>query len=288
MQIRQDIEALKLASALGIVWFHSGAEGAGIGYSGLVAFLILSVFLSGHTSGVNAGARARRLLVPWLVWAALYGFLRFVRRQPVISLKNGLAAGILSGPSIHLWYLPFIFMVLVALDVAKTRVSLSLLCYSGAILAVLTFISSGEWIGASLRAGYPWAQYSYAAAGIFTGMYLMGVRAINRQHRIPLLLLILLSAAAAIPLSGIGLSYLIGIAACAPVLLSPAPMLAVDIRPVSQCSFGIYLIHPLILMVANGLKVNIGMLLPVIVFFLSGLLVWYFRRSFPGAAKYAF
>lgn len=48
MKVRQDIEILRVLSAFGIVWFHSGAPGRAFAYSGLVIFIILSVYLSQH------------------------------------------------------------------------------------------------------------------------------------------------------------------------------------------------------------------------------------------------
>ena len=113
MKIRQDIELLRVLSALGIVWFHSETKGSNFGHSGLIFFLILSVFLGGGQQNSSIQKRAKRLLVPWLIWFAYYGAINLVLQKSVIPLNNGLIAGVLSGPRIHLWYLPFIFFVLI-------------------------------------------------------------------------------------------------------------------------------------------------------------------------------
>jgi hypothetical protein len=56
------------AGGVGIVVFHSGATGAELGYSGLVAFTMLGTYFVGG----SAQKLALRLMVPWAFWSFFY------------------------------------------------------------------------------------------------------------------------------------------------------------------------------------------------------------------------
>ena len=102
---RQDIEILRVFSVFGIVWYHSNVVGGDYAYSGLIFFVILSAYLSGPAKldfRLDFLMRAQRLLVPWLIWYFVYGLVNVIRGRPLVDTSNGLIAGILQGPSIHL------------------------------------------------------------------------------------------------------------------------------------------------------------------------------------------
>jgi len=120
---RQDIELLRLFCIFGIIWVHANAPQKAFGFSCLFAFLTLSVFLSGNRKDMKYSIlkRGRRLLVPWAFWFIVYGIANYCRHADIVSLNNGLVAGILSGTSLHLWYLPYIFICLVVVDIIKSK-----------------------------------------------------------------------------------------------------------------------------------------------------------------------
>ena len=64
-----------------------------------------------HPFGAYSIARARRLLMPWLVWSVVYGGVKLaealVEGQPLGSAFAPWM--LLTGPAIHLWFLPFAF-----------------------------------------------------------------------------------------------------------------------------------------------------------------------------------
>ncbi|MEO1235184.1 MAG: acyltransferase family protein [Planctomycetota bacterium] len=126
------LDALRVVAMLDIVAVHVGhrylLEGIG-----LPVFIITAVALATrrprlpawHTLGAAAGKRARRVLVPWLVWTAVFAV---TRAWSGLRSDESTVAGsfypwmVVSGTSIHLWFLPFIFVaemaVLAALALA--------------------------------------------------------------------------------------------------------------------------------------------------------------------------
>ncbi|NJK36307.1 MAG: acyltransferase family protein [Oscillatoriales cyanobacterium SM2_3_0] len=287
-KIRQDIEVLRLISALGIVWYHSGARGANIGYSGLIFFVILSVFLVSHKK-ISIQKRARRLLLPWLIWFVFYGVLNKITDEPFVNLKNGFLPGILAGSLIHLWYLPFIFIVLVTIDVIKNIFSSSTLAHTGAILAIILLIFSDQWREPTIALGYPWEQYAHATPAVLIGLFFRGFDQIGTKLRTFLLLLILFASIHSTVFSSVGIPYTIGAIAFSSILLYPLPIPErFNIINMSKLSLGIYLIHPFLLMVAHKLSLHPGILLSIIIFLASSLLIWILTKSLPNISKYAF
>ncbi len=102
------IDYLRLAAAVGIVWFHSQAPGHWIAYLALPFFLVLL----GMPSTASLQKRARRLLWPFLIWSGIYAGVRVVfalrsGEPPLGWWETGM---LLAGTSVHLWFLPFAFM----------------------------------------------------------------------------------------------------------------------------------------------------------------------------------
>lgn len=107
----------RLAGAFGIVWFHAKGPGGWIGYAALQMFMALLIHhqLSADRGGpfpAAAGARARRLLGPWVVWSAIFA---------AAKIADGIVSGtgvarefapwmLFTGPALHLWFLPFAFV----------------------------------------------------------------------------------------------------------------------------------------------------------------------------------
>ncbi len=110
------LDYARMLAACGIVVFHAGAPGAKLGYAALPFFLILLVVLAAPAAGrkcfgAYARDRARRLLVPWFGWSLLYGAMKLaevaVTGVPLDSEFH--LYMILTGPALHLWFLPFAF-----------------------------------------------------------------------------------------------------------------------------------------------------------------------------------
>jgi fucose 4-O-acetylase-like acetyltransferase len=153
MEKRQDIELLRILSAFGIIWFHVEPYGRELAYSGLVIFLVIGFYFQPGRSEKQRSplGRARRLLIPWVAWFLFYGVFNVLRGLPFLETSHGLVAGWLTGTSIHLWYLPFVFLLIVLLDFLEGRFSAQKLGYGCGILAVFALGMAPLWRGPSLQ-----------------------------------------------------------------------------------------------------------------------------------------
>ncbi|MDB6171070.1 MAG: putative acyltransferase [Chthoniobacteraceae bacterium] len=287
---RQDIEALRIASAFAIVWYHSGISGHEVSYGGLIVFLILSVYLAGHSArpiNLRIFQRAQRLLIPWVIWFVVYGVFNVIKHKPIISLGNGALAGVLAGSSIHLWYMPYIFVWLILFDFSRTKLPDSLISWVSGILAAVMLSLTVVWRAELVHLGYPFTQYLHGLAGIFLGSFFAGWNALHRKARMLLLTIIVLSAVSAIPYEGVGIPYLIGIAAGCILVFKPFDKaININLDLISQCTLGVYFVHVLLLAFIRKFGVDHNTLLPVAGFILSVAIVFLMRRSFPRLAKY--
>lgn len=98
--------------------FHAGAPGRGVGYAALPFFLMTLILLAlpaaqSKEFGPFAKDRARRLLIPWLIWSAIYAAFKLLEvvwhHKPLGSEFS--ATMLLTGTSLHLWFLPFAYVV---------------------------------------------------------------------------------------------------------------------------------------------------------------------------------
>jgi len=115
------VEGLRILAGFGIVWFHTvSAPGRSIGYAGLPVFLMIFCALivaSQRRDNDNfysfAKRKTLRLIKPWIFWSIVYLVANIFKR---LCLKEALAGCLegnmlLVGASVHLWYLPYAFMV---------------------------------------------------------------------------------------------------------------------------------------------------------------------------------
>lgn len=113
------VDYSRLLAAFGIVWYHSGALGHQASYISLPFFAVL-ISLSG---GGDLTTRARRLLVPFVTWSVIYGLVEamFALRYGRPLLSWWLPEMIVTGTVIHLWFLPFAFLVALISMVIKSK-----------------------------------------------------------------------------------------------------------------------------------------------------------------------
>lgn len=118
---RRSVDLARFIAAFGIVWDHARAPYADIGYLALALFLVLTSFLAIGSFERSDGrsfwfSRASRIAVPWLFWCAVFRVVDEVVTdtpgpQPLLSDPWTL----LIGPSIHLWFLPFVMVALITI-----------------------------------------------------------------------------------------------------------------------------------------------------------------------------
>lgn len=288
MNYRQDIEIIRIISAFAIVWFHSGAQGSEISYAGLVVFLVISIYLATRSS--RSGKMyllgiGKRLLVPWFFWLMIYGILNLVMGRTIVPVDHGFVFGVLAGSSIHLWFVPFLFICLVIYSFIKIYISQKVLAISASALVVIILVSASIWRLKSIEFGAPVAQYFHALPGFFLGIYFANANALQVKYALLLLLLMAMAAIWAIPL--LGITYLVSMLICCFLLakiLTSFKLIWLD--STSKCVFGVYFLHVLVLNTLKKINIINGILLPVVVFFISLSVVYLARRLLPRFARY--
>ena len=228
------VDYCRLVAVLGIVWFHTEVPGERVGYIALPVFLIF-LTLASHSSLSN---RTRRLLVPFLVWSGIFASLRmfsaYYTGGPLFSWVE--PRMILTGTSIHLWFLPFAFLVAVVAPVLQ----------ASRVVVVLPMIAAGVMAVLPADLPVPWYQWTFALVPVLTGFAFT---------RIGLLALLPLAASFAI-LEGFrpspdNITILAGSAVGLLVLslYLPASRLSAYC---ARLSLWVYLSHPIVTVLAAG------------------------------------
>lgn len=288
--MRQDIETLRIISAFGIIWFHAGINpGWAESYAGLMVFIILSVFFTMQgSSSRSLYQRMERLLIPWAVWFVIYGLLNVITGNPFLESSGNLVMAILAGTKIHLWFLPFIGGVTLALVICKRLLSLSAMAITGVVVACVLICSLG-WIK-HYEFGRPFDQYVNALPAVFVGVFYGGFSALNRQMKILCLGLLIaaLTLGYYVFYGKVNIAYLLSCLSCL-LLLVPAGKIPFPftVSAVSKLMFGVYLVHPLTLGVLRKLQVAEGALLPLAAFVMSLAAAYGITRILGRHARYA-
>ena len=258
-------DALRVVAAFGVVYFHVvDAPDRLIGYAGLPIFLMLSAILLTMTPPhldfrAYAVRRAKRLLVPWLAWSAVYlvinGISRIHHGRNLFALFDW--RSLLVGSSIHLWYLPFAFfmaiMLWILLRVMKNRLQLIVIPVFIALSVVLLELSG--WLPSRLNLGAPTAQWLYGLPSITIGAT---IGLIMRSPNVNLTRYLLIMCTVVAELEcvrlifvghyDVGVSYGLAIALICFCLIYRQRH-ARWIKALSDLTLGIYLSHPLVIMV---------------------------------------
>lgn len=247
------LDYARLVAAFGIVLFHSGASGRAFGYAALPFFIMLLVVLAFPAAQRSTfpdfiRSRAKRLLVPWLIWSAVYGALKLA--DVVVTgtpLRHEFAPWMwLVGPAIHLWFLPFAFVASLAVwlvaqhDATAIGDNAVLVIMTGLALAAMAALQS--WGALPI----PLSQWLFGLAPVFFGMAF----AVARADRIGVVV------SGAVVGAGLMLAFLVGWThgILQMSLATLALFLCLEIRTpdtalsrwAAGVSLGVYLVHPLI------------------------------------------
>lgn len=279
---RQDIELIRVVGAFSIVWYHAGVIGHEVSYAGLVVFLILSIYLSGVRAvqnGVGLKRSYERLIVPWFFWFFIYGLLNLIFNKPIFSKSNGVVFGVLSGPSIHLWYLPFIFACLVCFAFFRIKFSRRSIAMVCAVGASAWLFATPLWRPWSVGVGYPITQYMHAMPGIFLGGFFACFITLSRIHAVLFAFLIFVSIVFSLGYEGVGVPYMIGFCIGALVALDVFKNYSFfDLSSVSSLMFGVYFVHIIVLASFNKIFFISGVFLPIVTFIVSTLFVFVMHK----------
>jgi len=253
---------LRLIAVIGIIWFHTGAPHGDIGYAGLSYFLMLLVFLAvprisqlRHTAHRAppflryAAARGRRLILPWLGASLLFGGLKLAEVLRGAAWADEFNSTMwLTGPAVHLWFLPFAFVTCLAIwplgrwmphmsRAVQIHLCMTLMCLSLMTLALWQITNPPS----------PIAQWAYALPSVFLGAsFALTVGRIWRMIAVTALFLCMaLSANWTLGLLQLGIAAA-ALIACQLIATKPNAVSAFAAR----ASLWVYLIHPAVAAVA--------------------------------------
>lgn len=245
---QSSLELLRVVSAAGIVWFHAGVTGSQVGYIGLSVFLILTPLfeLGPNASRIVAWKQhAKRLLIPFAFWSIIYLAANAVKGKPLIQQDHGLVLGLLSGPAIHLWYLPFMAAALGVTNALKTWLKPPTIAAVATGLLLPLLVLHHFYRGAAEMAGTPIPQWFHALTPVILGMICGASRHAIRNYRWIAALMLL-----AILLLWREVSVAQFLAGFALVEVSGAIKWRNDtVNFVAGAMMGVYLVHPLALTV---------------------------------------
>lgn len=279
---RADVELLRVLACLGIVYFHAGIFSGisnAIAYSGLIVFVLISVFYGGKRKVTDeVSPLAKKILVPYVIWSAIYMVLYLLSGKyisEIVSFKT-----IVSGTSMHLWYLPFIFLVLVIVGRIKNQISLRVISGASGTMFLFWLYYSPIW--RSYVEVVPFPQYMHAVGGVFLALSVISsVRWVSYVSLGGGVLMCIYL----IKFKDYGVSVVYLIAAFTTLALIARPIsISIFERPIallSSLTFSIYLVHPLVLAIFSKLSFGEGFLAPALVFIVSAVGIWVFRRVTP-------
>lgn len=147
----------RFVAALGIVWFHTQAPGMRLAYVALPFFLVLLTI----PSRASTAKRAERLLLPFLRWSVLYAVVltAMAIRHHEAPFGWWQPEMVLTGTAIHLWFLPFAFLIAVLSPLLRRPLV--------AIAAAIGFsVAVCLW---GTPSAPPFAQWSFGLLPVLTG-----------------------------------------------------------------------------------------------------------------------
>jgi membrane-bound acyltransferase YfiQ involved in biofilm formation len=259
-----NIDRLRILAALGIVWFHTeGAPSRQIGYAGLPIFLLIFFSLivrNAHAGGMAGFVKRRwsRLMVPWLFWSLAYGSCKLAKAVCTTD-KDALhdilsAQTLLAGTHLHLWYLPYAFVLGCMIHQVNRWTSR---LNDAAVVLVAT--AAGVFLLAAGPLGIipngvrpPLPQWNFGLAAVPLGFALGRSLAIPSRdtQRLLLSMVALATSLVCIMLNSAGFPGLAIPYGLAMVLVCIAYAWHAGsdafVAAVAPLTFGIYLVHPLI------------------------------------------
>ncbi|MBE7636413.1 acyltransferase family protein [Sneathiella sp. P13V-1] len=283
-----NIELARFVGAIGILWFHAQAPGDFIGYAALQTFTALTIYFS-LVSGekLKLGEfifnRFNRIVLPWIAWSIVYAFgLIIIKAIEGKALNFFEPWMLLTGPAIHLWFLPYAFCCSILMKVFNDIVNLKSGNNTILIMAILTVGALASLIAFNISKfsiPTPYIQWLAVLPSTITGLALYFVRnnrkllALLFYVQVPICFIALLFG------SGLILQYYVGIAVIALCFLLP------DIKfsqsgTLSNLALGIYLIHPAVIWVISKSlgEFSSNLIIAVVATLFSTAIIYFLKR----------
>jgi surface polysaccharide O-acyltransferase-like enzyme len=251
------VEWLRYIASISIVWFHADAPGMSVAYAGLPVFMALSTLFAYRPTHRDWPVtfltnRARRYLLPWICWSAIYlGLSRFSRHPKPITLTRIL----LVGGNLHLWYLPYAFIITAIVEYLSKVVTIrSPALVSGALgifAGICIPLCSLTLMLPSTRAE-PLHQWIFALPAVPLGLASIFLLRSGMHARLAYLWIAGVELVSCVlTWRGVGIELAVPYAvASIGIFIAFLPNHAMrDVLGcrAGECAFGIYLIHPMIL-----------------------------------------
>lgn len=263
---RLGIDLARFLAAFGVVVAHAEASPRDwSGHISLALFAILTAFLAMQSAERAGGKyaylpRARRLILPWLVWSAFYWLVLAItadgpdRFRPLVDPWS-----LLYGGYIHLWFLPFVGLAMVLVSPAVTLVtSPARLSVAAALLVVLS--APLFWVHETLHLPEPLPQWAFTLPCYALGLLLSKAHDMGRPG-ITLAAGLALGALAVWMGQGAPWTYTVFAGLVVFELFWRMPLRGAWVQPLGQAAFGIYLVHPFIMLVIYKV---LGTALPIL------------------------
>ena len=247
-------EIVRFACAAAIVVCHIDTSNADYLAFALSLFLILTTTFSVQAAqtrdlGRFMRSRARRILVPWLAWSAFYTVIAIALtrdwRGPLLPDSPW---SFLIGSTIHLWFLPFVFVVSALVAVVAPRIR------SGRQLAWLT----AWFIPLAIGCFYlhqlsilpdPFGQWAYSLPAVLFGIVVV----LSARYEAKLLPIVFVAVVTVCAVALGGPLHAAPHLAIAAILYLLCARMRVPGHPVvtelGRLAFGVYLIHPFMMLV---------------------------------------
>lgn len=293
-----NIERLRILAACGVASFHTHLVFPRS--LGVIGFIILMLCFCVFTVNKSrpydladlARQRAQRLLKPWLFWSVVYGILALAKviYEDVPFSEVFSPTMFLTGTRIHLWFLPFAFVAAVFLVLVHRTII---------TIPIGVTIPSAVVIGALCLFGCSILTQSVQPLKTPVGQWLLGLPAVplgfaigqstlleTSQHRHRYLWVFSATVVSGLALALLGfrvkfaVRYIVAVAMVCSVLYWPGKPDVIS-RTLAPLSYGIYLIHPLVVAFLIRLMSveQHPFVLFVLVIFVSALMTLIIKRT---------
>jgi peptidoglycan/LPS O-acetylase OafA/YrhL len=301
----QNIERLRIFASYGIICFHSQTGLLKtIGYIGLPVFVMIT-FAYGvikcrrqaitdsplHPFKNYIVSKIERLLLPYLFWVFIYAVWGGLRALSSLGEIVNVPVTILIplyGTSIHLWYLPFVFLALVSVSLLRVNFPSNnlrdLLSYS--VAALITGLLPAFFPNTN-QLSLPIPQILFALPALFIGLIISDDLEIKKQVKYGVSLAIIITTGIARVILNNDHSFLFLffssflLVAIAQNATGKPDKITVNL---SSLTFGIYLVHPIIIAIVSNLLGyhNCQGLTPLhslMIFVLSACCIYYAKKT---------